>query len=163
MHPIAPFLWFDDAAEAAAAFYVGVFPNSRILALTRYGDAGHEQHGRLPGSVMTVAFELNRQRFTALNGGPSFCFTPAVSFAVHCRNQDEIDHYWELLSAGGEPGAQQCSWLQDRFGLSWQIIPDRLPELLSDADATRSERVMQALLGMKKLDLAALERAANAP
>ena len=162
MQPITPFLWFDDAAEAAAAFYVGVFPNSRILALTRYGDAGHEQHGRPPGSVMTVAFELNGQRFTALNGGSSFRFTPAVSFVVHCRNQDEIDHYWTLLSDGGAPEAQQCGWLQDRFGLSWQIVPDRLPELLSDTNAPRSERVIQALLGMKKLDLAALERAADA-
>ena len=162
MPAITPFLWFDDIAEAAAAFYVRIFPNSRILAVTRYGDAGREQHGRPPGSVMTVAFELDGQPFTALNGGPSFRFSPAVSFVVHCPNQDAIDHYWELLSAGGPPEAQQCGWLQDRYGLSWQIVPTSLPELLSDPDASGSRRVMQALLGMKKIDVAALERAAKA-
>lgn len=159
MPAITPFLWFDGEAEAAANFYVGVFPNSRVLTLTHYGEAGREQHGREPGSVMTVVFELDGQRFTALNGGAGFRFNSAVSFVVHCRSQQEIDHYWARLGEGGSPQAQQCGWLQDRYGLSWQIVPLQLSEWLS-GDAARSERVVHALLQMRKLDLAALQRAA---
>lgn len=156
---ITPCLWFDDQAEAAVAFYTDVFPNSRILAVTRYGEAGREYHGRPPGSVMTVAFELDGQRFTALNGGPVFHFNEAISLQVNCDTQDEVDRYWDRLGAGGEPQAQQCGWLKDRFGLSWQVVPAVLAELLADADHARSQRVMRALLQMKKLDIAALERA----
>jgi predicted 3-demethylubiquinone-9 3-methyltransferase (glyoxalase superfamily) len=159
MPDITPFLWFDGQAEAAAEFYVSIFPNSAIVGLMRYGEAGRDQHGQPPGTVMTVEFELDGQRFTALNGGPHFRFTPAVSFVVHCRMQDEVDHYWHKLGAGGDPAAQQCGWLADRFGVSWQIVPDRLVELLSDSDPERSGRVMQAMLRMTKLDIGALERA----
>jgi len=156
MQLISPFLWFDGQAEAAATFYVSVFPNSRIHQVLRYGEAGREQHGQAPGTVMTVEFELDGQCFTALNGGPHFQFTPAVSFVVHCRTQAEVDHYWHRLSEGGAPEAQQCGWLADRFGLSWQIVPDRLIELL--ADPTTAEPAMQAMVAMKKIDIDALER-----
>jgi len=157
MQHITPFLWYDGQAEAAAAFYVSVFPNARIHRVLRYGEAGREQHGQAPGTVMTVEFELDRQRFTALNGGPQFRFTPAVSFVVHCRTQADVDHYWDSLSEGGAPEAQQCGWLADRYGLSWQIVPDRLVELL--ADPATGQRAMQAMLSMKKIDIAELERA----
>jgi predicted 3-demethylubiquinone-9 3-methyltransferase (glyoxalase superfamily) len=157
MQTISPFLWFDGQAEAAATFYVSVFPNSRIHQVLRYGEAGREQHGQAPGTVMTVEFELDGQCFTALNGGPHFQFTPAVSFVVHCRTQAEVDHYWHRLSERGEPEAQQCGWLADRFGLSWQIVPDRLIELL--ADPATAAPAMQALLTMKKIDIDGLERA----
>lgn len=160
MPTVTPFLWFDGVAEAAAAFYVSIFPNSRITATTRYGEAGQEQHGRPPGSVMTVLFELDGQRFTALNGGPAFRFSPAVSFVVNCRDQDEIDRYWTLLGADGPPESRQCGWLQDRYGLSWQIVPDRLPDLLAASGSAQCERVVRALLTMQKIDLDALERAA---
>lgn len=157
MQTISPFLWFDDRAQAAAEFYVAIFPDSKILGIQRYGEAGQEQHGQRPGSVMTVEFQLDGQRFTALNGGPHFQFTPAVSFVVHCRTQAEVDHYWHRLSEGGAPEAQQCGWLADRYGLSWQIVPDRLIDLLSDP--ATAEPAMQAMLTMKKIDIDALERA----
>lgn len=157
MHTITPFLWFDGTAETAAEHYVSIFPDSRILQVMRYGKAGREQHGQPPGSVMTVEFELDGQPFTALNGGPHFKFSPAVSFVVHCRTQAEVDHYWDRLGSGGPVAAQQCGWLADCFGLSWQIVPDRLIELLSGPAAGR---VMEAMMQMKKIDIAVLERAA---
>ena len=157
---ITPCLWFDDRGEEAAKFYTAIFPNSKIVAVTRYSEAGQEIHGKKPGSVMTVEFELNGQPFTALNGGPIFKFSEAVSFQVNCDTQDEIDHYWERLGAGGDPEAQQCGWLKDRYGVSWQIVPTVLPKLL--ADPGRAQRVMGALLGMTKLDIRALEAAAGA-
>ncbi len=156
---ITPFLWFEHEAEAAAQFYVSVFDDSRIMHVARYGRDGARAAGQPEGTVMTVAFELAGQAFSAINGGPMFRITPAVSFVVNCETQDEIDRYWAALAAGGEAGAQQCGWLRDRFGVSWQIVPVRLPELLG-ADAACSARVMAALMTMKKLDLAELERAA---
>ncbi|AMO76643.1 VOC family protein [Pseudomonas citronellolis] len=156
---ITPCLWFDDQAEQAAAFYTAIFPNSRIGAVSHYGEAGQEIHGRSPGSVMTVAFELDGVAFTALNGGPLFKFSEALSLQVNCDNQAEIDHYWERLSAGGPVEAQQCGWLKDRFGLSWQIVPAMLTDLIAGPATAASQRLMQALLGMKKLDIAALRRA----
>jgi len=156
---IAPCLWFDDQAEQAVEFYLSIFPNARILNLSRYGEAGHEVHGKPPGSVMTVAFELDGQAFTALNGGPAFRFNEAISLQVNCQDQAELDHYWDKLSAGGDPAAQQCGWLKDRYGLSWQIVPSVLPQLLGDADTSKSQRVMTALLQMRKLDIAALQQA----
>lgn len=159
MPSITPCLWFDDQAAQAADFYVGIFPNSRIVQVARYGEAGHEIHGRTAGSVMTVDFELDGQPFTALNGGPLFRFNEAISFQVDCATQAQVDHYWDKLSAGGDPEAQQCGWLKDRYGVSWQIVPAVLRKLLDGADPARSERVMQALLQMKKLDIAQLERA----
>ena len=156
---ITPCLWFDDRAEEAAAFYTSIFPNSRVVAISRYGEAGREIHGRPAGTVMTVAFELDGQRFTALNGGPVFTFNEAISLQVHCETQAEVDHYWEKLSAGGDPGAQQCGWLKDRFGASWQVVPAVLPEMLADPESEGSQRAMEAMLTMKKLDIATLERA----
>ncbi|WP_423358019.1 VOC family protein [Pseudomonas citronellolis] len=156
---ITPCLWFDDQAEQAAAFYTAIFPNSRIGAVSHYGEAGQEIHGRSPGSVMTVAFELDGIAFTALNGGPLFKFSEALSLQVNCDSQEEIDHYWERLSAGGPVEAQQCGWLKDRYGLSWQIVPAMLTDLIAGPPTAASQRLMQALLGMKKLDIAALRRA----
>lgn len=156
---ITPCLWFDDQAEQAVAFYTAIFPNSRVLAVSRYGEAGREFHGKPPGTVMTVAFELDGLAFTALNGGPMFRFSEALSLQVNCDSQAEIDHYWERLSAGGPAEAQQCGWLKDLYGLSWQIVPSVLGELVGDPDAARGQRTMQALLRMKKLDLAALLKA----
>jgi predicted 3-demethylubiquinone-9 3-methyltransferase (glyoxalase superfamily) len=156
---IAPCLWFDDQAEEAARFYTSIFSNSRIGTIARYGEAGHEIHGRPPGSVMTVSFELDGQPFTALNGGPVFKFNEAISFQVMCETQEEVDDYWEKLSAGGDEKAQQCGWLKDRFGVSWQVVPEVVTQLVSDPDSEKSQRAMQALLQMKKLDIAELERA----
>ncbi len=155
MSKITPFLWFDTEGEEAAALYTSLFPNSRIVDVTRYGAAGP----RPEGTVMTVSFELDGQRFVALNGGPAHTFTDAVSFQVDCKTQEEVDMFWNALSEGGEEGP--CGWLKDRFGLSWQIVPTRLPELLSDPDREKSQRVMRAMLEMKKIDIAALERAAT--
>jgi len=132
---------------------------SRITAVSRYGEAGREVHGREPGSVMTVAFDLNGQPFTALNGGPIFKFTEAVSFQINCETQEEVDHFWHRLSEGGDPNAQRCGWLKDRFGLSWQVVPTALPELMTDPDPGKRERAMTAMLRMKKLDIAELQRA----
>jgi predicted 3-demethylubiquinone-9 3-methyltransferase (glyoxalase superfamily) len=156
---ITPCLWFDDQAEAAANFYISIFQNSRIVTVSRYGEAGHEIHGRPSGSVMTVAFELDGQSFTALNGGPIFKFNEAISFQVGCETQKEVDYYWEKLSAGGDEKAQQCGWLKDRYGVSWQIVPAILPELVGDPESEQSQRAMQAMLQMKKLDIKKLKQA----
>jgi len=155
---ITPCLWFDDQAEPAANFYVSVFPNSRVTAVSRYGEAGFEVHHRPAGSVLTVTFELEKQGFMALNGGPVFKFTEAISLMVSCDSQQEIDRYWERLGDGGDPKAQQCGWLKDRYGLSWQIVPSIMSTLMTGPAANR---VMAALLKMKKLDIAALQVAAN--
>lgn len=159
LHKITPCLWFDDQAEAATAFYCNIFPNSQITAVSRYGEVGQEIHGRPPGSVMTVAFELEGQPFTALNGGPAFTFNEAISFQINCETQEEVDFYWEKLSQGGPVEAQMCGWLKDKFGVSWQVVPTVLVEMLLDADKAKSERTMGALLQMKKLDIAKLKRA----
>ncbi len=156
---ITPCLWFDNQAEEAARFYTSVFKNSRITQISRYGESGQEVHGQKPGSVMVVAFDLDGHSFTALNGGPVFKFNEAISFQVQCDTQEEIDDYWRQLSAGGDPKAQQCGWLKDRFGASWQIVPRIMGELMTASDPARSNRVMAALLKMKKLDLAALNKA----
>jgi predicted 3-demethylubiquinone-9 3-methyltransferase (glyoxalase superfamily) len=153
---ITPCLWFDTEAEDAANFYTSVFPSSRITEISRYGSAGP----RPEGMVMTVTFELDGQRFVALNGGPDFTFDEAISFQVSCEDQAEVDAYWSTLAEGGEEGP--CGWVKDRFGLSWQIIPKALPELLGDPDPERSQRAMKAMLGMKKLDVAEIRRAADA-
>jgi predicted 3-demethylubiquinone-9 3-methyltransferase (glyoxalase superfamily) len=154
---ISPCLWFDTQAEDAANFYVSVFKNGRITQVSRYGKAGREVHGKEPGSVMVVAFELEGLAFTALNGGPQFKFDEAVSFQVSCDSQDEIDYFWSKLSEGGREGP--CGWLKDKFGLSWQVVPSELPQLLSGGDAARLDRMMTAIMSMKKFDLAALRRA----
>ncbi|MCE9604937.1 MAG: VOC family protein [Planctomycetia bacterium] len=156
---IVPCLWFDDQGEAAAKLYVETFPNSKITAMTHYCGAGQEIHGRPTGSVMTVSFELDGQAFTALNGGPMFKFTEAVSLQVMCDTQTEIDRYWDQLTAGGDENAQQCGWLKDRFGLSWQITPKILPKMITSGEAEKAQRALQAMLGMKKLDIAALQKA----
>ncbi len=156
---IIPCLWFDSQAEEAAKFYVSIFERSRITGLTRYGTEGQEVHGGKPGSVLTVAFELDGEPFTALNGGPLFRFTEAISFQVMCETQDEIDRYWSKLSAGGDEKAQQCGWLKDKYGLSWQVVPAVLPALIGDPDPAKAGRVMKALLPMKKLDIQALKKA----
>jgi predicted 3-demethylubiquinone-9 3-methyltransferase (glyoxalase superfamily) len=156
---ITPCLWFDDQAEQAAQFYTSIFKNSRIGRTSRYGEAGREIHGKTPGTVMTIEFELDGQSFTALNGGPVFKFNEAVSLQINCDSQDEVDYYWSRLAAGGDERAQQCGWLKDKFGLSWQVVPSVLPQLLTGTDAQKSQRVMAALLKMKKLDIEALEHA----
>ena len=157
--PITPCLWFDNQAEEAARYYTGIFKNSKIGRISRYGEAGREVHGQKPGTVMTVAFELNGQPFTALNGGPIFKFNEAISFQIMCETQEEVDQYWNKLSAGGEPTAQQCGWLKDKYGLSWQVVPTVLVELMSDPDKEKSGRAMEAMLQMKKLDIAELKQA----
>lgn len=157
MQRITPCLWFDDQAEQAAEFYTAIFKNSRIVSLSRYTEAGREFHGKQPESIMTVVFELDGQAFTALNGGPQFPFSEAVSFQVSCATQEEVDYYWEKLCEGGEEG--QCGWLKDKFGVSWQVIPAVIGELLHGKDAARSQRVMSALLQMKKPDIHALKQA----
>jgi predicted 3-demethylubiquinone-9 3-methyltransferase (glyoxalase superfamily) len=156
---IRPCLWFDDQAEQAVRFYTGIFKKSRIVTITRYGKAGFEIHRRPAGSVMTVDFELDGQGFTALNGGPAFTFNEAISLEVHCETQEEIDYYWEKLSAGGDPKAQQCGWLKDQYGLSWQVVPILLTEMLTNEKSEKSQRAFEAMLRMKKLDIAALKRA----
>ena len=156
MQKITPCLWFDTQSEEAAQFYTSVFPNSSILEVARFGAAGPGPQG----AVMTVDFELDGQEFLALNGGPQFTFSEAISFQVFCATQEEVDTYWERLSEGGEQGP--CGWLKDKFGLSWQIVPSVLPELLSDPDREAANRVMTAMLGMKKLEIDALEQAAKA-
>ena len=159
MNKIAPCLWFDDQAEEAAKFYASIFKNSKVKQISRYGDAAAQVAGRPKGSVLTVEFELDGQAFTALNGGPIFKFNEAISLQVYCDNQDELDHYWNRLSEGGDPKAQQCGWLKDKFGVSWQIVPAEIARMMTDPDPAKSNRVMQALLQMKKLDIAALRRA----
>src|SRR6266513_4091723 len=156
MQKISPFLWFDNQAEQAAKFYVSIFKKSKIGKTTNYEKESAEKIGRPPGSVMTVEFTLDGQEFVALNGGPNFKFTEAVSFVVMCETQEEVDYYWEKLTAdGGEPGV--CSWLKDKYGLSWQVQPRLLIQLLGDADKAKAERVMNAMMGMTKIDIAALE------
>jgi len=154
---ITPFLWFDNQAEEAANFYVSIFKNSKILSVSRYGEEAAKASGRSNGSVMTIAFELDGQQFTALNGGPAFKFTEAVSFVAHCETQEEVDHLWEALSQDGEES--RCGWLKDKYGVSWQVVPDVLIKLLQDRDPAKSRRVMQAMLEMSKIDIGALLRA----
>jgi len=155
---ITPCLWFDTQAEEAANFYTAVFDNGRIRQVSRYGKAGQDVHGKEPGSIMVVEFEIAGQTFTALNGGPLFKFSEAVSFQVMCDSQEEIDRFWAKLSEGGQEG--QCGWLKDRFGLSWQIVPSALPQLIAKARGDERERIIGAVMGMKKFDVAALQRAA---
>ena len=159
MTRIVPCLWFADQAEQAAHYYTSIFPNSRIVNTTRYGTAGFEIHQRPAGSVMTVDFELDGQRFTALNGGPAFTFNQAVSFQIICDSQEEVDCYWAKLTAGGDPKAQQCGWLEDKFGLSWQVVPAGMQEMLSDPGSEASTRAMTAMMQMKKIDVDELKRA----
>jgi predicted 3-demethylubiquinone-9 3-methyltransferase (glyoxalase superfamily) len=159
---ITPCLWFDNQAEEAAQFYVSTFKNSRMGTMTRYGKEGFEIHGRREGSVMTVTFRLEGQEFTALNGGPHFKFTEAISFVVQCETQAEIDYYWHKLGDGGDVKAQQCGWLKDKYGISWQIVPAALLEMIATMEPSKSARVMKALLQMKKLDLSALKQAVDA-
>ena len=153
MQKITPFLWFNDKAEGAMKFYTSIFKNSKIKGVTRYGDAGPGPKG----SVMTASFLLDGQEFVALNGGPQFAFTPAISFVVNCRSQSEVDPMWERLAAGGEK--LQCGWLKDKYGVSWQIVPTILIKLLNDRDPAKANRVMQAMLQMTKIDIAALKEA----
>jgi predicted 3-demethylubiquinone-9 3-methyltransferase (glyoxalase superfamily) len=155
---ITPFLWFDSQAEEAARFYTQIFKDSKIMSVSRYGEAGAEASGRPKGTVMTVAFQLEGQEFVALNGGPYFKFTEAISFVVNCESQEEVDYYWEKLSDGGDEKAQQCGWLKDKYGLSWQVVPTVLTGLVNDPDPQRSQRAMKAMLQMKKIDIAALKR-----
>jgi predicted 3-demethylubiquinone-9 3-methyltransferase (glyoxalase superfamily) len=156
---ITPFLWFDNQAEEAAKFYASVFKNSRITSVVRYDEAGAKAAGRPKGTAMTVAFQLDGQEFTALNGGPHFKFTEAISFVIDCKTQEEVDYYWEKLSEGGDEKKQQCGWLKDKYGLSWQVVPAALVEMLQDKDPKKSARVMQAMLRMKKIDIHALRQA----
>ncbi len=159
LQKIAPCLWFDDQAEEAAKFYTVIFGNSKITTISQYGEAGREFHGKTPGTVMTVAFELEGQAFTALNGGPVFKFNEAISFQISCESQEEVDHYWQKLSEGGDEAAQQCGWLKDKYGVSWQVVPTALIEMMNDPDFAKSQRVTAAMLQMKKLDIAGLRRA----
>jgi predicted 3-demethylubiquinone-9 3-methyltransferase (glyoxalase superfamily) len=156
---ILPCLWFNDAAEDAATYYCDVFPDSRITRVLRYDAAAARQAGRPVGSVMSLEFELDGQPFTALNGGPLYRFNEAISFVVQCEGQREVDHYWQALGDGGDPSAQQCGWLKDRFGVSWQVVPAQLPGWLADPETARASRVMRAALSMRRLDIAALQRA----
>ena len=154
---ITPFMWFDDNAEEAARFYTSIFKKSKIIDVTHYGESGAEASGRPKGTVMTVTFELEGQRFMALNGGPIFKFSPATSFLVSCETQKEVDDLWEKLSEEGE--VEQCGWLKDKFGVSWQIVPSVLGEMMQDKDAEKSEKVMKALIQMKKIDILSLQKA----
>jgi len=157
MQKITPFLWFDDQAEEAAKFYTSVFKNSKIGKITRYGKEGYEVHGKKAGTAMTVEFEIDGQKIIALNGGPQFKFTEAISFSVDCKSQEEVDELWEKLTKGGEEGA--CGWLKDKYGLSWQINPTVLSEMLADKDPKKAGRVMTAMLKMKKIDIKTLKKA----
>jgi len=156
---ITPCLWFNTEAEEAARFYVGIFPNSKITDISYFPDAGQEVHGQSAGTVLTVAFELDGQSFTALNGEPQFKFTEAVSLQVECDDQAKVDYYWAKLGEGGDPSAQQCGWIKDKYGLSWQVVPKIVSQMLCDRDAATAKRVFQAIMEMKKLDIAALQRA----
>src|SRR6266436_8975944 len=160
MQKITPFLWFDNNAEEAVNFYVSIFKNSKVVTITRYSEAAAHAAGRPKGSVMTAAFQLEGQNFVALNGGPHFKFTEAISFAVNCETQEEVDYFWEKLTAdGGSTG--RCGWLKDKFGLSWQVNPVFLGDMLADPDAGKANRVMKAMMEMDKIDIAALEKAAQ--
>lgn len=156
---IAPCLWFSGQAEEAARYYTGVFPNSRIVSISHYPEYGQEIHGQAPGTVLTAVFELDGQSFTALNGPPIFHFTEAVSLQVYCDTQEEIDFYWNRLGEGGDEAARQCGWLKDRYGLSWQIVPRVMEQWMTDPDKGRINRIFAAMMAMKKLDLAELQRA----
>lgn len=159
MTSIYPCLWFDNQAEEAARFYTSVFPNSKINRINHFTEVGREIHGQKPGSVMEVEFSLDGNVYTALNGGPLFKFTEAISLQIMCNNQEEVDHYWNKLSEGGDPAAQQCGWLKDKYGLSWQVVPKILPELLSSSDKDKVRRVTAAMFKMKKMDISALQNA----
>jgi predicted 3-demethylubiquinone-9 3-methyltransferase (glyoxalase superfamily) len=159
MEAIVTCLWFDGNAEEAARFYTSVFKDSKLGSISRYGKEGHEVHGRPAGSVLTAEFEIAGRTFVALNAGPLFKFNESVSFQVFCETQAEVDYYWERLSEGGDEKAQQCGWLKDKFGLSWQVVPTVLRKMMSDKDVTKTDRVMKAFMPMKKFDIAALERA----
>jgi predicted 3-demethylubiquinone-9 3-methyltransferase (glyoxalase superfamily) len=156
---ITPYLWFDDQAEQAVAFYTSIFDDSKVVNVVRYGEAGREIHRRPAGSVMTVTFQLEGQEFVALNGGPVFAFNEAISLQVRCDTQKEVDYYWEKLSEGGDEKAQQCGWLKDRFGVSWQVTPKVLLEMLRDASTARAARATEAMLRMKKFDIEELRKA----
>jgi predicted 3-demethylubiquinone-9 3-methyltransferase (glyoxalase superfamily) len=159
MQKISPCLWFDDQGEEAAKFYTSIFKDSKIGDVTRYGKEGYEIHGREEGTVMTVEFEIEGQKFLALNGGPIFKFNEAISFQVYCETQEEVDYYWEKLSEGGDEKAQQCGWLKDKYGVSWQIVPTILIKMLKDNDSEKSQKVMKAMLQMHKLDIGTLKKA----
>jgi predicted 3-demethylubiquinone-9 3-methyltransferase (glyoxalase superfamily) len=159
MQKISPCLWFDDKAEEAAKFYTSVFKDSKIGDVTRYGKEGYEIHGKEEGTVMTVEFEIEGQKFLGLNGGPIFKFNEAISFQVYCETQEEVDYYWEKLSEGGDEKAQVCGWLKDKYGVSWQIVPIILIEMLKDKDTEKSQKVMKAMLQMQKLDISTLKKA----
>jgi predicted 3-demethylubiquinone-9 3-methyltransferase (glyoxalase superfamily) len=159
MQKISPCLWFDDQGEEAAKFYTSIFKDSKIGDVTRYGKEGYEIHGREEGTVMTVEFEIEGQKFLALNGGPIFKFNEAISFQVYCVTQEEVDYYWEKLSEGGDEKAQQCGWLKDKYGVSWQIVPTILIKMLKDKDTEKSQKVMKAMLQMHKLDISTLKKA----
>jgi predicted 3-demethylubiquinone-9 3-methyltransferase (glyoxalase superfamily) len=152
-------LWFDNQAEEAVQFYTSIFKNSRIGRITRYGKEGYEIHGKPEGTVMTVEFEIDGQPFTALNGGPVFTFNEAISFQVNCETQEEVDYYWEKLSKAGDEKAQQCGWLKDKYGVSWQIIPKILSDLVGDPDSEKSQKAMKVMLQMKKIDIETIKRA----
>jgi predicted 3-demethylubiquinone-9 3-methyltransferase (glyoxalase superfamily) len=159
MPKIIPCLWFDNQAEEAANFYTSIFQNSKIGNISRYGKEGYEIHGGEAGTVLTIDFEIEGQKYTALNGGPAFKFNEAISFVVQCNTQKEVDYYWEKLSEDGDKRAQQCGWLKDKYGVSWQIVPGVLGEMLQDKDTEKSDRVMKSMLQMKKLDIEELKRA----
>ena len=159
MQKISPCLWFDDQGEEAAKFYTSIFKDSKIGDVTRYGKEGYEIHGREEGTVMTIEFEIEGQKFLALNGGPIFKFNEAISFQVYCETQEELDNYWEKLSEGGDEKAQQCGWLKDKYGVSWQIVPTILIKMLKDNDSKKSQKVMKAMLQMHKLDISTLKKA----
>jgi predicted 3-demethylubiquinone-9 3-methyltransferase (glyoxalase superfamily) len=159
MKNITPCLWFDNQAEEAAAFYTSVFPKSTTKGKTRYGKEGFEIHKQPDGTVMTVAFEIKGQPFVALNGGPLFKFSEAISFQVSCKDQDEVDYYWDKLGEGGDEAAKQCGWLKDKFGVSWQIIPEKLQEYIGNPNSIKSQRAVKAMLQMKKIDLEAVRTA----
>ena len=159
MQKISPCLWFDDQGEEAAKFYTSIFKDSKMGDVTRYGKEGYEIHGREEGTVMTVEFEIEGQKFLVLNGGPIFKFNEAISFQVYCETQEEVDYYWEKLSEGGDEKAQQCGWLKDKYGVSWQIVPTILIKMLKDKDSEKSQSVMKAMLQMHKLDISTLKKA----
>jgi predicted 3-demethylubiquinone-9 3-methyltransferase (glyoxalase superfamily) len=159
MQKISPCLWFDDNAEEAVKFYLSIFKNSKVGNVTRYGKEGYEIHKKKEGSVMTIDFEIEGQKFLALNGGPIFKFNEAISFQIYCDTQEEIDYYWEKLTEGGDKNAQVCGWLKDKFGVSWQVVPIALIKMLQDKDSKKTERVMKAMLQMQKLDIDALSKA----
>jgi predicted 3-demethylubiquinone-9 3-methyltransferase (glyoxalase superfamily) len=158
---ITPCLWFDDQAEEAVEFYTTIFKDSKVVNISRYGEAGYEVHGKPAGTVMTVAFELNGQAFTALNGGPTFKFNEAISLQIMCETQEEVDYYWEKLTEGGDEKAQQCGWLKDKYGVSWQVVPTILPEMLNDSNSEKSQQATEAMLQMKKIDINELKQSIN--